>query len=509
MNRKITVSAVLLALVIGTTGVSAQAAQDAKPAQDASKIEAGLFLNVFPIFDYTNRPKVTSTISDADLGAYYEKPTFVSGGMYLKSGAASVVGIMEFQQDIWSKLAKQSWINLPDSETGIAPDIIGLGTFYPNIGYAAYDTDTWRFSLGRRKIKSGPGTYGLGISSGNPFYDHAAASLSLPMGSGRITYDYVAVGMQRWQNMVGSVSGDGSNEQPKYLFFHRGSWTGKNFSIGLSEYNLLADVYPDFQDMSPFVFYHNLFNNHHNVMIGIDFKATPVKPVSIFGEFVMDDFQIGDEGGNPNAMGFMAGVEWRVLPGALDRKPKFFDSDYTYDLSRATRSEGLVIRAESYLASTYLWRRNEKYWDSGASTWVNTSNQAFTSRYHIMSNWSNGYHLVEPFLAAPLGPDTFLNRVAAGWMNGKIDSTFAVEYRIKGSQSEEKTYDTSTLDAAAWLWPSAPTTTEIALTLEGDYQLDPVSIASGGLSLVFKPAGTELSLSAGYGRQLGKGPSLR
>jgi hypothetical protein len=488
MIRRMALLAVLFVVLSGSLGLAAQ----------ENAIEAGAFLNFFPVFDYTNRAKITSTISDADFGAYYAKPTFLSGGINLNMGPASLVGIMEFQQDIWSKLAKQSWINLPDSETGIAPDVIGLGTFYPNVGYAAWNTDIFRFSLGRRKIKSGPGTYGLGISSGNPFYDHVAASFSLPAGRGRLTYDYVAVGIQRWYNTVGGASGDGSNEQPKYLFFHRGSWTGKVFSIGLSEYNLLADAYPDFQDMSPFVFYHNFFNNHHNVMVGIDFKATPIKPVSIFGEFVMDDFQIGAEGGNPNAFGFMAGLEWKVLQGSLNSKPKFFDADYTYDLGRNDKAEGLVLRAEGYVLSTYLWRRNQS-----------VSNEAFTSRYLIMSNWSNGSRLVEPFLVSPLSPDTILGRVAASWMNGKIDSSFAVEYRIKGSQSELKTYDVSTLDASAWLWPSAPTTTEITLRLDGDYQLDSRSIASAGMSFVIKPSGSELSLSAGYARQVGKGPLRR
>ena len=492
--------AVVIALA-SALGLGAQNTQTSpSPALTLSTnpaIEAGVFANLFPIFDYTNRPKVT-TISDADLGAYYEKPTFLSGGIYLRQGAASLVGIMEFQQDIWSKLAKQSWINLPDSETGIAPDVIGLGTFYPNVGYAAYDTQTFRLSLGRRKIKEGPGTYGLGISSGNPFYDHVAASFSLPVGNSRLAYDYVAIGMQRWQNNVGPTSGDGTNEQPKYLFSHRASWNGRVLRIGLSEYNLLADVYPDFQDMGPFIFYHNLFNNHHNVMVGVDFDLTPIKSLSIFGEGVMDDFQIGDEGGNPNAFGFMAGLEWRALPGSLDKKPKFYDSDYTYNISRIERSEGLVIRAESYLLSTYLWRRN-----------YSVPNEAFTSRYHIMSNWSYGYHLVEPFLATPLTPDTFLSRASASWINGRIDSTLSLEYAIKGSQSGDKTYDTSTLDASKWLGPSAPTTTEITLKLEGDYRLDARSVVSAGITLGLKPTGTEISLSAGYGRQLGNGPTER
>lgn len=496
MKRMLSAAAMLVFLLLAVTGITAQ--EQGKTEEKFSDISASLFANIYPIFDYTNRTPVTASISDADFGNYYAKPTFVSGGIYLKTGPASLVGVMEFQQDIWSKMAKQSWINLPDSETGIAPDVIGLGTFYPNIGFAAWDTDTFRLSFGRRKIKEGPGTYGLGISSGNPFYDHLAASLSLPVGSGRLAYDYVAVGMQRWGNTVGASSGGALGEQPKYLFFHRGSWNGKVLTIGMTEYNLLADAYPDFQDLSPFVFYHNLFNNHHNVMVGLDIKVIPNNAFSLFGEVVMDDFQIGSEGGNPNAFGFMAGLEWRVLPGKLDVKPRFYDADYTLDITRSSKADGLVLRAEGYLISTYLWRRNSS-----------VSDEAFTSRYNVFSNWSNGSFLIEPFLASPLSPDTLLARLAATWKNGKLDSAFSAEYRIKGSQSAEKTYDLSTLDASKWLWPSTPSTTEIALTLAGDYQLDPHSIISAGLGLVLKPTATEVSISAGYGRQIGNGPKVR
>lgn len=495
MKKKLAVAVVLVCIFLAATGVTAQEAS--KTEGVFSETEAGLFANIYPIFDYTNRTPVTASVSDADFGNYYEKPTFVSGGIYLKTGPASLVGVMEFQQDIWSKLAKQSWINMPDSETGIAPDVIGLGTFYPNIGFAAWDTTTLRLSFGRRKIKEGPGTYGLGLSSGNPFYDHLVASLSLPLGSGRLAYDYVAVGMQRWANTVGASSG-ALGQQPKYLFFHRGSWNGKVVTIGLTEYNLLADAYPDFQDLSPFVFYHNLFNNHHNVMVGLDIKVVPNSAFSLFGEAVMDDFQIGSEGGNPNAFGFMAGLEWNVLPGKLDAKPKFQDSDYTLDITRASKADGLVLRAEGYLISTYLWRRNES-----------VSDEAFTSRYHVFSNWSNGSILIEPFLASPLSPDTMLGRLSATWKNGKLDSAFSAEYRVKGSQSADKTYNTATLDASKWLWPSAPATTEIALTLAGDYQLDARSIISASFGLVLKPAATEVSISAGYGRQIGNGPMQR
>lgn len=148
--------------------------------------EAGFFFNLFPMFEYTNRAAESSAISDRALGEYYAKPTFGSGGIYLNRGPITAIGIMEFQQDIWSKLYKRSFINLPDSETGWTPDLMGLGTFYPNVGFVDYVSDEFRLSIGRRKIKDGPGTYGLGISSYNPFYDHVAASMAIPIGSGKL-----------------------------------------------------------------------------------------------------------------------------------------------------------------------------------------------------------------------------------------------------------------------------------------------------------------------------------
>ena len=413
--------------------------------------------------------------------------------------------IYEFQQDIWSKLNKKSILNLPDSDTNWYPDITYLGTFYPNVGYISYDTDTWRLSLGRRKIKDGPGTYTLGISSDNPFYDHAAASLSVPLGKGRLAYDYVAVGEQRWANDVGSdVSA--TSYGPKFLFLHRASWNGEGFTFGLTEYNLIADVYPDFQDAAPFMFYHNLFNNHQNVMLGMDFEAKPIKSLSIFGQFVLDDFQLGTEvtGTNPTAIGFAAGLEWRILPGHLAPRKLFYDSDHVYDLGRHVSSTGLVFRAESYLCSTYLYRRN-------AEGWVHnyTGNEAFTSRYMILSNWLvYRADVLQPFFAAPLGPDISLTRLALSWAEGRVESSFSAEYRIKGSQSDQTTYDWNTTTTS--IWPSSPTTTEVALALSGLYNIDSASIIMASTSVVFSTSTTTpttVELTLGYGRRFGVGAS--
>lgn len=482
-------ASILAALLVFTTGL---AFAESAP----TKFETGFFFNLFPSFEYTTRPSETS-VSDAEFGEFYNKPTFAYGGLNLNWGPITAVGIMEFQQDIWSKIYKRSIFNLPDSRSGWTPDLIDLGTWYPNVGYADYDTELFRLSVGRRKIKDGPGTYGLGISSYNPLYDHIAASMAVPIGSGKLGYDYVAVGMQRWQN--DAYTGIGT--QPKYFFFHRASWTGKYFSFGINDYTLIANAVPDFQDWGPFVFYHNLFNNHQNVMAGFDFDWTPKESLAFYGQFVLDDFMLATEvGSNPTAFGGMLGADLVLLPGEETKGAKFYDSDYTYYVGRDTTPKGgLTLRIEGYLMTRYLWRRQ-----------YTVADEAFTEQYVVFSNWPQGGVDARPFLATPLAPDTILGRFGLSWSGNPWSADFAFEYRLVGSESELKTYDWNTLDYSNWLWPSSPTTI-LGFTLNGNYRLGDLSLATAGAKLVLEAGATpQLTLNAGFAHQFvaGKGPSL-
>ncbi|HEY9054757.1 MAG TPA: hypothetical protein VIO60_08055 [Rectinemataceae bacterium] len=467
----------------------------ALPAQGKPSYGAGFFFNLFPMFEYTTRPSLSS-VSDKALGEFFEKPTFASGGVFLTKGPITAIGIMEFQQDIWSKTYKQSNFNLPDSRTGWYPDIIDLGTCYPNVGYVDYDADGIRFSVGRRKIKDGPGTYGLGLSSYNPYYDHAAASLAVAVGPGKLSYDYVAVGMQRYYNDAYTVSG----MEPKYYFFHRAAWTGQKFSFAINEYTLVDQPDPDFQDWGPFLFYHNLFNNHQNVMAGFDFAWTPKESLAFYGQFILDDFMLSTEAGsNPTAIGGMIGADINIIPGEAPRGAKYYDSDYTYYVGRSQKTRGgLNLKLEGYLMSRYLYRRQE-----GAST------EAFTGQYYIFSNWPQGSVDSRPFLATPLAPDTALARLALDWVSAPFEASFAFEYRLVGSESATKTYSYSTLDYDNWLMPSSPTT-ELGFSLDGRYRLSDISMATAGLDLLLRAGSSEWTINAGFAHQLaaGAGPKL-
>ena len=488
MRKRVFVLASILAFCVVVAGFA-----QAGPA----KFEAGFFFNLFPMFEYTTRAAESSSISDLALGEHYAKPTLGSGGVYLNRGPITAIGIMEFQQDIWSKLSKLSYFNMPDSASGWWPDLMGLGTFYPNVGFADYNTGDFRLSVGRRKIKDGPGTYGLGLSDYNPFYDHVAASMSVPIGTGKLGYDYVAVGMQRWFNDQ-SFLGDGT--QPRYYFFHRASWTGKYFTFGINEYNLVASASPDFQDWGPFLFYHNLFNNHQNVMAGFDANWTPTESMAFYGQFILDDFSLPGEGGNPNAIGMMAGTDIALIPGNPTKGAKYHDSDYTYYVGRSqTPAGGLSLRVEGYLLSRYLYRRSST-----------VLNEGFTAQYEVMTNWLGGRRdVVNPFLATPLAPDTALGRLALTWAGNPIEASFAFEYRLVGAESAMKQY--GTIDYDNWLLPTAPTTTNLSFSLDGKYRLSKKSMATAGIELLLKAGVPEVTLNAGFAHQFaaGKGPSLK
>ena len=116
-------------------------------------MEAGFFFNLFPMFEYTTQAQVTtgSDISDRAFGEFYNKPAFGSGGFYFKTGPITAIGIMEFQQDIWSKLYNSPFSTCRIQDRLGSPTIIDLGTFYPNVGYVDYDSNGIRLSLGRRK----------------------------------------------------------------------------------------------------------------------------------------------------------------------------------------------------------------------------------------------------------------------------------------------------------------------------------------------------------------------
>ena len=475
----------VLGLVFGPGAVAQAGAQAAN--------SAGLFCDLFTLFGASSRPGIGPgyALTGEDISAFAERPAVLSAGFFLKRGWFEASMALDLHQDIGAWLMGGSWSNLPK-----APDSWSLmwGNNYPQVGYAQASGDSWLVSAGRRRIGVGPGTYGLGTSSENPWYDHVLARVEAPVGSGTIGYSFTTFGAQRFGDI-----------KKKNLFLHRAYWRSRYLSIAFGEFNLLVGDSIDLQDIGPFLVYHHLFNSNSNVMLELEIQARPAEALRLYGEFVLDDFQIPGEGSesNPNAMGFMGGLEWRILSGARSARPAFFRADHGLRLDAAPlelrtgdSSGGLRLKAETWLASTYLYRRSLA---SIAESW--------TGRYFFHSSTALGYQVVEPFFASPLGPDTWLNRLELSWNEGKVESLIAVEYRVQGAESERRDY--SPPYSSYWLGPQEPVSRRLDFVLGVMYAPSDRIILTGKAALSFREAETRMSIDAGFGYRFGVGAIRR
>ncbi len=466
-------------------------------AKSPGAIEAGLFCDLFTLFELTNRPAVPAgyTPTGEDLSAFVDRPAFLSAGFFIRRGWLQATMMIDLHQDIGAWLMGGAWSNLPKAADSWT---LMWGNNYPQVGYAEAQGEGWQVSAGRRRIGLGPGSYGLAVSADNPWYDHALARVEAPVGTsayaGRLGYSFTALGVQRWWGL-----------SKKNVFIHRVTWRTKRFSLALGELNLVVGDSLDLQDIGPFLVYHHLFNSNSNVMFEVEAEARPIDPVRLYGEFVLDDVQIPGEGSgsNPNAMGFMAGAEWSILKNARALRPAFFRADHEVRLAApplalsgddtgGDEPGGLRLRAESYLTSTYLYRR-------GASSLYET----WTTRYFFQTSTSLGFPLVEPFFSSPLGPDTWLNRLELAWDRGGFEAAAAVEYRILGAESEQLYF--AYPYAENWLGPQDPVTRRLDFVLKALYAPNDRLVLTGGASLSFRESETRMSIQAGLGYRFGIG----
>lgn len=116
------------------------------------------------------------------------------------------------------------------------------------------------------------------------------------------------------------ISGSGGNLSRKFAAVHHLSMNlGKKVNIGLFESVIFdrGDKGYELNYLNPIIFYraveHSL-NSSDNVLVGLDFKVIPVKKVSVYGQFMLDEF-VKDEllarsGWWANKWAMQAGVKY-------------------------------------------------------------------------------------------------------------------------------------------------------------------------------------------------------
>lgn len=448
-------------------------------------IGAGLWFDIAPLLTLSNRTALTDSDSVAidELTRYFSRPAIVSGGFSLAAGPFDLAMVFELQQDMGEMLKGGELTNLIMSR-----DFSSLifSNNYPNVGFLEGKGDWWRLSLGRRAINLGRGSGALLLSGDNPRYDHITAGLSAPLGKGGLDYDFLAVSVPRTS---------GTADDGKYLFYHRLGIEFPAFSLGFAEYNLSTGVDLDFQDFSPFLVYHHLFADGSNVMLHLDGEWRPAPSFRLYGETVMDDFQLGSEGSgsNPSAFGFSAGLQWRILEGERIVRPRYFRDDYLLSMVGKPLKGGLVLTLDGYWASTYLYRRK-----------ATSSNQAYFTRYFMQTDSS--WYTIDSWFAYPLGPDRIVMRANLGYDLPGVALSGEARLSLLGDESDLWTYTTPVEHETDWLGPQKPITTRWDATIRAEIPIGETSLASVDFSLSRLGTDTPIvSISLGAVYRLGYG----
>jgi len=143
-----------------------------------------------------------------------------------------------------------------------------------------------------------------------------------------------------------NIKGEAS-KQNRYLSGHRIEFRpGKYFRCGLAETALFSspDAGLDFAYLNPVQFYTATEQNGPqtaNVMASLDATLLLHRRLTLYGEFLVDDFQFEsssvDDRGEPSEYGFMAGINW-AEPAGLKAVDVF--SEYTRVTNRTYNGQG-------------------------------------------------------------------------------------------------------------------------------------------------------------------------
>ncbi|RLL88132.1 hypothetical protein Y696_12765 [Mesotoga sp. H07pep.5.4] len=403
----------------------------------------GLHVTLSPSLSLDNIPSVASNyVPDLeDLDRYMRIPAIFSGGMEIAIGNSQLYVNMDLRQEFSDYLMGDWLSNLPLSTTSFLP---AIDVNFPRLGYFERRDSNSFISLGRRKLGLGVSTYSFVISNFLPYFDHLWIELNGQAKSGEYLYDFFAVSADR------TISGG-----PKTLLGHRFGYMNENLKVTFGEENLVYGVYPDLQDLGPFLIYHHTYQSNSNVTATL---AAEVKlsDVMAYGEFTLDDFRLTSESSNsnPTAFGWVAGFLWRISDGRPYTGPKLDESEHEIRDKTLLQDGGLRVRMEHYHSTTYLYNRG-------------TNIGKFTYPYRFNVLHLDSWPVITGFYGFPYGPDSTLTLIGIEYESQNVSLKIAAELLRAGSVTIDSPY--SPPFDPEWYGPKKPITTSFILTGEGFY----------------------------------------
>ncbi len=211
--------------------------------------------------------------------------------------------------------------------------------FFQARGYISFEaTKHLNVQFGHDKTFIGSGFRSL------IFSDHAPASLFLKANAKVWRLNY----MFQLNRMVADVKGARGKYPDKYMAFHHLSINiGKKLNVGLFEsvvFNATDSTSFEWAYLNPIIFYRAIehqFGSSDNVLLGMDFKWNMLKGVSVYGQFVLDEFVLDN---------MTAGNGWWANKYAIQGGLKYFDAFGVTNLD--VQAETNIVRPFTYSHTT-------------------------------------------------------------------------------------------------------------------------------------------------------------
>lgn len=216
----------------------------------------------------------------------------------------------------------------------------------------------------------------------------------------------------------------------------------KRLNVAITETVIFGNYYPELRDLNSLMIFHNWnIPERANSLMSLELDYNPYKWVNLYGQVAMDEYQTSYEieagaGGNPRAMGYIAGAE-TFLP-----------------LGRG------------YLEAGFEWAQTDPWLYNREHPLLN-----FVNRRRIWSFYSDSYVYIDKPLGYYMGPDSRVLSFRLGYsVSGAYNTMFEVRLVVQGENDLYTDYpsDSESADASRMTTPTGSPQQTLIFHLMGE-----------------------------------------
>ena len=401
---------------------------------------------------YDGVPGSSETIQDAIL-RFGNRPEVLSAGFEIERDSIFFALKIEIREELYNFVSSSPFSNIP---------FLGNTKFsvtnaqYPQVAFIEYRTPSFFASVGRRRLDMGSGKYSFMLSSeAQPDLDAAVIGGEYREGDFNLGYAFYAIGGSN-----ATLNGHGEETKiMKNFFIHSVSASNSNFRFSFSELNCVYGSVPGIYDITPFVLWHNLYQEEHsNVMIELGLEGK-MGPFRLWGLYAQDDlflnFNSLNEGGfnkKPTGIGFSLGFDYEIERGEIYEKRKRDSISYSLKEKNLASEGGIHLIGEFYWATNYLYNRRSDYMvsDSSGPLFTNDKYGKITLPYRFYSSHGGMTDKKDAyFLGFPYGPGSILFTLSLEGEGKRFKGSLGLSLLMRGDADIDTPIDNSTADT--WL----------------------------------------------------------